>query len=142
VQPTCHVIYFFFSMFFDNAACNPHTLLSISFPQCCLTMWCATHMPHRLFLPSMLLDNVVCNPHAALSISFPQCCLMTQCATHTPCPSGKCSLSPGCPETAQGVLETQRHQRCKATEVALRARSKMLTSLRRPGSILGHPGPL
>ena len=46
---------------------------------------------------------------------------------------------PGHPRMAQGALETQRHQRYKATEVAPRARSKMLTSLSHPGSILGHP---
>ena len=41
---------------------------------------------------------------------------------------------------AQGALETQRLQRYKATQVAPRARSKMLTSLSHPGSILAHPG--
>ena len=55
--------------------------------------------------------------------------------------SGKCTLSPGCPRTAQDVLETQRHQKYKAPQVAPRARSKMLTSLRHPGSLLGHPEP-
>jgi len=52
--------------------------------------------------------------------------------------SGKCTLSPRRPRTAQDVLETQRH---KASQVAPRAKSKMLTSLRHPGSFLGHPGP-
>ena len=55
--------------------------------------------------------------------------------------SGKCTLSPGRPRTAQDVLETQRHQRYKVSQVAPRAKSKMLTSLRHPGSFLGHPGP-
>jgi len=55
--------------------------------------------------------------------------------------SGKCTLSPGHPRTAQDVLETQRHQRYKVSQVAPRAKSKMLTSLRHPGSFLGHPGP-
>ena len=45
----------------------------------------------------------------------------------------------GHPRMAQGALETQRHQRYKATKVAPRARSKMLTSLSHLGSILGHP---
>ena len=55
--------------------------------------------------------------------------------------SGKCTLSPGHPRTAQDVLKTQRHQRYKVSQVAPRAKSKMLTSLRCPGSFLGHPGP-
>jgi len=103
---------FFSSVLFDDMACNPHATSSISFPQCCLTMQCATHMLRRLFLPSMLLDDVVCNPHTASSISsfnvawwcgmqptccvvyfFPfilfisffPCCLMTRHATHMPC---------------------------------------------------------
>jgi len=70
------------SMLLDDAACNPHAASSISsfnaawrhgvqptrlvvyfFLQCCLTMWCATHMPHRLFLPLMLLDDAACATH-------------------------------------------------------------------------------
>ena len=42
-------------------------------------------------------------------------------------------MSPGHPRTAQDVLETQRHQRYKASQVAPRAKSKMLTSLRHSG---------
>ena len=92
-------------MLFDNAVCNPHAALSILFPPCCLTMWCATHTPHCLFLslyvvwwcrvqptclviyffPSVLFDDAVCNPHAASSIAFPPCYLMMWHATHMPC---------------------------------------------------------
>ena len=50
-------------------------------------------------------------------------------------------MSPGHPRTAQDMLETQRHQRYKASQVAPRAKSKMLTYMRHPGSFLGHPGP-
>ena len=90
MQPTHCVSYFIPSMLFDDAVCNPHTALSISFSPCFLMMQHATHMPCQLFLslhvvwwhdmqptccviyliPSMLFDDVACNPHATSSISF------------------------------------------------------------------------
>ena len=87
----------------DDAVCNPHAALSISFPLCCLIMWHATHTLRHLFYSlhivddavcnphtassisfSMLFDDMACNPHTVSSILFPPCCLMMQCATHTP----------------------------------------------------------
>ena len=56
--------YFFSSVLFDDAVCNPHTVSS--------------------FFSSVLFDDVACNPRAVSSISFPQCCLMTWHATHMP----------------------------------------------------------
>jgi hypothetical protein len=60
--------------------------------------------------------------------------------------SGKCTMSLGHPRMAQGALETQRHQRYEATEVAPRARfttgdflEPSWPILAHPGSILGHP---
>ena len=44
VQPTCCIIYFFLSILFADVVCNPHAMLSISFPPCYLMMQCATHM--------------------------------------------------------------------------------------------------
>ena len=97
MQPTRHVIYFFSSVLFDDAACNPHAASSISslnaawrhgvqptccvvyfFLQCCLMTWHTTHMPCCLFFSlylvyfffSMLFDDAACNPHAVLSIYF------------------------------------------------------------------------
>ena len=90
----------------DDAVCNPHTVLSSSFPPIYLMTRRETHMPRclSLFLP-ILSDDVVWNPHATLSISFPPhiiwrrsvkpTCrivyffsspyyLMTQCETHMP----------------------------------------------------------
>jgi len=97
MQPTCHIVYFFSSVLFDDVACNPHAMSSISsfnvawrhsvqptcsviyfFLQCCLMTQRATHMPCCLFLSlhlvyfflSILFDDVACNPHAVLSIYF------------------------------------------------------------------------
>ena len=86
------------------------------------------------------IDDVVCGFHATSSDNMGGKGIdNVVCGFHTT--SGKWTLSPGCPRTAQDVLETQRHQRYKAPQVAPRARSKMLTSLSHPGSFLGHPGP-
>ena len=71
VQPTCCIIYFIPSMWFDDVACNPHTASSISF-SLYIVWWCSVQPTCCIiyFFPSMLFDDVVCNPHAVLSISF------------------------------------------------------------------------
>jgi hypothetical protein len=47
VQPTPRVVNFFLLLSIDDAACNLHAALSISFFYYQLTTRCATYMPHR-----------------------------------------------------------------------------------------------
>ena len=87
VQSTRHVVTFF-SLFDDDAACNPHAMSSLSSPSS-TTIRRATHRPVVAFF-SCFDDDTACNPHAVSLLSSPASTTMRR-AIHTPC---RCFLLP------------------------------------------------